>query len=312
MPDDDKSSPGADQSLLTRLANPYLLLVLTTLFWGGNWVMGRAIRHSLSPIEIAFWRWFLAWVIFMPWAWPHMRNQKWILAKNWKLLLMFGLLGSALYHTLVYTALAGTTAINASLVNSVMPVVIVALSWLIFGERIGPRQILGILSSLAGVVVIVSQGSLDALLAVSFNPGDLWALASIPAWALYSVMLRIRPPDLHPSAFLGAIMSFGVLLLIPVYYLDSGFTFEPVPWEVTAGVVYMSIFASVLAYVFWNRAVGQIGANKAGHFIHLLPVFGTVLAMIFLGEAFRSYHGTGIVLIVTGIYLATLSGRRTA
>ena len=302
------NSAGAQSqpTLWSKLSNPYLLLVLTVLFWGGNWVTGRAIRHSYSPIEIAFWRWLMALGMFLPFAWPHMRAQAWVLFKEWKLLVTFGILGSALFHTLVYTALAGTTAINATLVNSCMPVVIVAMSWVIFGERIGMRQALGILISLCGVVAIVSQGSLEVLLSVRFNPGDLWAIASVPVWALYSVLLRIRPPHVHPTAFLGSIMLVGVVALIPAYLWDSGIQIEPVPsWEALAGIVYMAVFASVLAYVFWNHAVAQVGANKAGQFIHLLPVFGTLLAMIFLGEMLQGYHLLGIVLIVSGIVLAT-------
>ena len=274
--------------------------------------MGRAIRASLSPVEIAFWRWLLALLIFLPFAYPHLSKQRWLVLKEWKLLMIFGLLGAALFHTLVYTALSATTAINASLVNSCMPVVIVAMSWVIFQERITLRQALGIVTSLGGVVVIVSHGSLEVLMAVRFNPGDLWALASVPIWALYSVLLRIRPPELHPSAFLGATMIAGVMLLTPLYIFDSGLTLERVPWEAVGAVVYMAVFASVLAYVFWNHAVAKVGANRAGQFVHLLPVFGTLLAIIFLGEMLRSYHVAGIVFIVAGIFLATRKPRQTA
>ena len=293
------------QGLRQHLANPYLLLVLAVLFWGGNWVTGRAIRHSFSPIEFAFWRWLLALAIFAPFAWRQMYAQRWILIREWKLMLAFGVLGSALFHTLVYTALAGTTTINATLVNSSMPVVIAAMSWMIFGERITVRQALGILISLLGVVAIVSQGSLDILMSVRFNPGDLWAIASVPVWALYSVLLRIRPPDVQPNAFLGSIMLVGVVMLIPPYLLDSGLEVSPVSMEALAGVAYVAVFASVLSYVFWNQAVAQVGANKAGQFVHLLPVFGTGLAMIFLDEVLHGFHLTGIALIVSGIYLAT-------
>lgn len=281
------------------------------LFWSGNWIIGRAVREEVSPVALAFWRWMTALIIFYPFAFRHLRAQQALLLREWKLLLLLGVLGVGLFHTLVYSALAATTVINASLVNSVMPIAIVCISWLAYRETVTKTQLAGIFISSLGVVAIISRGEPNLLLSLQFNSGDLWALASIPVWSLYSVLLRRVPAELHPMAFLGAIMIVGVTLITPFFFWEVATRGAVQPSrETLIGVAYMALFASVLAYNFWNRAVAVVGANRAGQFVHLLPVFATVLAVIFLGERIHYYHMVAVALIFTGIYLATVHGAK--
>ncbi|MCZ6533629.1 MAG: DMT family transporter [SAR324 cluster bacterium] len=303
---------GARRPLPVRIfTSPYLLLVLTMLFWSGNWIFGRSMRHEFTPIAISYMRWMLALLLIYPFAFPHLRAQQRIIFREWKMLLALGALGIGLFHTLVYNALAATTVINASLVNSVMPIAIVAISWLMYREKITWWQALGILISSGGVVIIISRGNTEVLLNLRINKGDLWALASVPVWGLYSVLLRRRPPELHAMALLGSTMLIGVALLTP-FFLWEVATQRPAPpsMESLVGGAYMALFASVLGYIFWNSAVASVGANKAGQFVHLLPVFATGLAVLILGERLYLYHLAGVAAIVIGIYLATVYGAK--
>lgn len=286
-------------------SRPYLLLTLTTLFWSGNWIVGRAARTEIAAIPLAYWRWVTALAIFLPFALPAMWAQRGLILREWKIMLVFSALGVPLFHGLILTALSTTTAINAALVNSAMPVVIVALSWGIDRETISRRQALGIAISLAGVVVILSRADPAVVRGLRFVPGDLWALASVPVWGLYSVLLRRRPAALLPSAFLGTIMLVGVLLMTPAYFWVAGFRPSAPSPGLLAAVAYMALFPAVLAYNFWNRAVELVGANKAGQFAHLIPVFTTGLAIVLLGESLHLFHLAGIALIAAGIYLTT-------
>lgn len=296
-------------ALLRLLVSPYVLLVLTMLFWSGNWIFGRSVRHEMTPVAFAYWRWLLALIIIYPFAYPRLRAQQAIIFRHWKMLLVFGVLGVGLFHTLVYNALAATTVINASLVNSAMPIAIVCISWVMYRETVTWKQLLGIGTSLVGVVIIVAQGSPRVLLSLSINTGDLWALAAVPVWGLYSVLLKRRPADLHPMAFLGCIVLCGVALLTPVFFWEVATQAPPLPsLETLIGVGYVAVFSSVLAYIFWNRAVAAVGANIAGQFVNLLPVFATGLAVFILGETLHLYHLAGVALIFAGIYLATIFG----
>ena len=296
-------------SILSLLVSPYLLLILTMLFWSGNWIFGRMMRGEMTPLAFAYWRWLAALIIIYPFAFRHLRADQAIIFRHWKLLLLFGALGVGGFHTMIYTALSTTTVVNASLVNSAIPIAIVCISWVMFRETVTWKQVLGILTSLVGVVIIVARGQPDVLLNLTVNKGDLWAMAAVPVWGLYSVLLKRRPADLHPMAFLGAIMIFGVLLLTPFFFWELVTKAPPPPsLNTLIGVAYVAVFSSVLAYIFWNRAVGMVGANKAGQFVHLLPVFATGLAVLLLGEALHLYHIAGIVLIFAGIYLATIFG----
>ncbi|NTV11510.1 MAG: DMT family transporter, partial [Zoogloea sp.] len=208
-----------------------------------------------------------------------------------------------------YLALVHTSATNAALLNSFIPVAIIGLSWFL-GRRLGVREGLGVAISLAGVMTIVSRGDPPALLDLTLNVGDLWMLAAVLSWALYTLCLQWRPGGLHPMALLAVLTAIGLLVLLPFWVaeLSAGARLAPTP-GVLAGVAYTGVFPAFLGYVFWNRAVGLVGGSKAGLFIHLMPVFSTLLAALFLGELPRTFHFAGIALILSGIWLTTARRR---
>jgi drug/metabolite transporter (DMT)-like permease len=291
-----------------RLAcSPYFLLILTTLFWSGNFVLGRAVHQLFSPIALSFWRWALALLILLPFAWTRLHAQWPLLLRHWQSLTLLGILGVANFNTFVYTGLQSTTATNAVLLVSTTPVVIVALSFLLLHLTVTRQQILGIGLSLLGVVVIVTKGSIHALLAQRLNPGDLWVMAAVLSWALYSVCLKWRPAGLHPLTFLAATVIVGVVALLPFYGWDlSRGTRLEINGVTLASISYVAIFPSILAYIFWNRAVAELGANRTGQFLHLMPAFGAILAFLLLDEKAHYFHMVGITLIASGIYLTTV------
>ncbi|MCB0169039.1 MAG: DMT family transporter [Anaerolineae bacterium] len=284
---------------------PVLLLVLATLFWSGNFVLGRAVRLDVPPVGLAFWRWFGGSLLLIGFAWPYLKRDRAIMVRHWKIITVLAILGVTTFNTLVYTGLQYTTALNALLMQSSMPVVIVLMSFLFFRERVTGVQAVGISLSLIGALAIVAQGSLAVLLGLSLNWGDVLIMVAVFSYAAYSSLLR-RRPGLHPLSFLAVTFIVGTLFLTPFYLWEtlSGrvMHFDTVT---TLSVLYVAIFPSILSYLFFNRGVELIGANQAGLFIHLMPIFGSLMAMVFLGERLHWFHGLGIVLIVSGIYLAT-------
>ena len=293
--------------------SPYLLLVLATLLWSSNFVLGRAVQGDIPPIALSFWRWVVALAILLPFTGPVLWQQRQTLRVHWRALLGLGILGVANFNTFVYLGLTDTTATNAVLMVSTTPVLIVALSFVLLGQTVNSWQGAGILVSMVGVATIVTRGDLGQILALSINRGDLWVLAAVVNWASYSVCLRWRPTGLPPPVFLTALMIAGQAVLLPLYLWDlsrgHGFALNG---SNLLTIGYVALGPSVLAFIFWNRGVGQLGANRAGQFLHLMPAFGAVLAMIFLGERLYGFHAAGIMLIAAGIYLTTGPGARRA
>ncbi len=286
--------------------SPYILLVLSSLIWSGNFVVGRGLRGAVPPISLAFWRWAVALAILLPLSWPILRRQWPLLHSNWRLLALNGLLGVAGFNTLLYIALQSTTATNALLIDSFIPIVIACLSWLSGEGPLTRRQLLGVLVSLAGVITIICRADVRSLVSFQINRGDLWVLLAVVCWALYTVLLRRLPAGAHPLGVLTVMVMVGLLGLAPFYLWElgqGGRVLLTAP--VVVGLAYVGLFASVLAFIMWNRAVLQVGANRAGLFVHLMPLFGTILSVLFLGESFHLFHLSGMALIFSGIYLTT-------
>lgn len=285
--------------------HPYLLLTLAVFFWSGNFIVGRAVHGQVPPVALAFLRWTGAALLVLPLALPHLRRDWPRLAGHWPVLLLLSALGITAFNTLIYTGLQWTQALNAFLLQSITPVIIVILSFALFGERVSGRQLGGIGLSLAGAATIILQGEWEALRELQVNRGDLLALAAVFCYAGYSVLLRKRPA-IHPLSFLALTFGLGWLLLLPFWLAEmaGGRSFVATPTTLAA-VAYVAIFPSIVSYLCYNRGVDLVGANRAGLFIHLMPVFGSLLAIVFLGESFHPYHAAGIFLIGWGIHLAT-------
>jgi len=291
------------------------LLALTMLIWAGNWVIGRALREAIDPVTLNFWRWAIAALALLPFALPQLAGRGEAIRRNIGLLLLLALTGAALFQTLVYLGLRSTTAVNGVLLNSSQPLFILLCSWVLERERATPRQVIGMLVSFAGIVVILARGNPAALLELELHAGDAWILLAMPIWGVYSVLLKRRPPELEGIAFLFVISMIGMAMLAPFYALEllrSPPAGLPTPAAV-GGVLYVALGASVAGFIFWNRGVMVVGANAAGFTLHLLPAFGTVLAIALLGETFALHHAAGIATIVAGVVLATTrSGTRVA
>lgn len=286
--------------------NPYLLLTLTVLSWSGNMVVGRGIRGDVPPLSLAFWRWVIAFLLILPLALPHLKTQWPLLKKGWKAILVLGVLGVGGYNTFAYLALQDTTATNAALLNSFIPIATIAISWAFLGKHLRRIEGIGVMISLSGALTIVSRGDLHVLAHLNLNVGDVWMLAAVAVWAVYTVGLAWRPAGVHPMLMLAAMTFVGLLALAPAYAWELAqgrqINLQPASF---AALAYVGIFPSFLGYIFYNRGVAEVGANKASLFIHLMPVFGTLLSALFLGEIPYWYHYLGIGLIFSGIWLTT-------
>ena len=288
----------------------YLLLILPPLFWAGNSVLARGVADLIPPVAMSFWRWTIALLVLLPFTWKQTWNDWPEIKKYWKIIFLLGLFGIASFNTLLYTAAHSTTAINIALTQSVMPVIIVLISFILFRDKIAPLQLFAIVLCTLGAGYIVIRGDWQRLLHLEFVIGDLIMLLAVCLYALYSVLLRNRP-DIHPMSFLTTTFAVGVVLLLPLYLWERQ---SVPPLELTQPVIvsllYVALCPSILAYLFWNRGIQEIGANRAGLYINLIPLFASLLAVLFLGEQFQSYHLVGIVLIAGGLLLFNLLSLR--
>lgn len=293
--------------------SPYVLLTATVLFWALNWIAGRALRDDVPSYSFAFWRWVIASTLLLLFAWRHLVRGWPAMRRSWPIMLVLGVLGTTFCNLTSYTGLKYTTAVSGSILNSFVPVIIIAISWAFLGQKLRASQWAGVAISLTGVLIIVGRGDPMVILTLSLNVGDLWILASMLLWALYTVCLRWRPPGLHPLGLLGANAIVGVVAMLPVYLwsLAQGLNIN---WtaEAWVGLTYAGVFPSVVGYIFWNNAVSRVGPNKAGMFMHLLPVFASLLAIAFLGERLHLFHVAGMALIFSGIWLTSRTDSRAA
>jgi drug/metabolite transporter (DMT)-like permease len=283
-----------------------LLLALACLFWAGNWIAGRVLRGAFDPVTLNFLRWAGAAAVLAPFAWKEAVAARAAIRRGGWPLALLGLTGVALFNTLIYVGLHTTTAVNGVLLGSSAPLFILLCSWVIDRERATLRQGVGMLISAAGILVILSHGDAHNLLALDIHPGDGWILLAMLVWGLYSVLLRRRPAGVGGTALLFLITLIGIALLAPFVVWHALET--PPRWPTAAegaGVLYLALFASLGAYICWNRGVAIVGPNTAGFTLHLVPAFGTGLAIVFLGEAFHAFHAAGIAAILLGVVVAT-------
>lgn len=293
-----------------RHFNPYLLLVLSSLFWAGNMVMSRGLRADLPPIALTFWRWVIAFGCVLPLALPHVKSQWHLVRAAWMKVAFLGFFGIFGYNAFSYIAVQTTTATSATLLNSFVPVVTSVLAYLFFGKLLTRPEILGGLVSLVGVVMLISHGSLDTLLGLSLNTGDLWMLLAVLSWCMYTVFLQWRPQGVHPMLLLAVLIMVGLIVLAPLY-----------AWEVAAGrvinlhagslagIVYAGVFAAFLGFVCFNASVVMVGPAISSLFIHLVPVFASILSALVLSEQPAWYHYAGMALVFGGIALTMLRSR---
>ncbi len=302
-----------EHAAVPRRAPAPLLLAAAALLWSGNFVIGRAVAGRVPPVALAFWRWAVALAVLLPLTWRGIRDAAPVLRRSWRILVALGILGVGNFNLLVYVGLTETSATNALLLNSACPAFIVAISFVAGHGRPAPRQLAGIALSLAGVATIVTRGAPAAVLAIGFAHGDLWVLAAVLSWAVYTILLARRPAGVEPLALLTVLVAVGVAWIAPFYALEllrgARLRLDAVS---LGAIAYVALFASIAAYALWNAGVAAVGASRAGVFLHLMPAFGAVLAAVLLREAFRAFHAAGIALILAGVWLAGAAGGRPA
>lgn len=297
-------------SLLNRVRDlPYLLLMIPPLCWAGNVVVGRAVRGEIPPLAMNWWRWAIAALVLMIFLRRSLWRQRHLLLRHWKLVTLLAATGITSFHSAVYIGLTETTAINAAMMIAMGPILIAPMAWILIRERLKPLQGLGVLVSCVGAMVVITRADLTVLASLSLNRGDLWLLFASVCWALYSVLLKLKPPEIEVLPLLMAVMLVGTVLTTPFYIWETATVGSmPLTGQSLAVIGYVSLFASVLAYLAWNPGVNMVGPNKAGLYLHLIPVNTAILAAVFLDEKIELYHLIGVVFIVLGIVLITRFG----
>ncbi|MER8471942.1 DMT family transporter [Mesorhizobium sp. M0306] len=290
----------------------YLFLLFTTLLWGGNSVAGKLAVGHISPMTLVFLRWLLAVLILLPIGWGTLRQDWPVVRRHWLLLGGLGACGFAFFNTIFYTALNYTTAINVSIEQAAIPIVIIIANFVFFRLRVNGVQVIGVVLTIAGVAVTASHGDPRQLLRLDLNFGDAIMLVAVLCYSFYSVGLRLKPVIRWQSLMLA--LSVAALITSLPFFL----------WEIAAGKVivpdtrgwavafYTAIGASVISQIFYIRGNELIGANRAGLFINLVPIFGTLLSVLIVGETFQLYQALALALVLGGISLAEYSGRKMA
>jgi len=292
--------------------NPYTLLTLTALFWAGNAIAGRLAAGVISPVALTFSRWLIAAALFYILARPHLKTDWAVIRSHLPLLFGLGALGFAAFNFGLYWALNHTTAINVTIEQSAMPVLIILANYLFFSQRITRLQALGVLLTIGGVLVTATRGAPLAVLETGVNRGDATMLLCVLLYGGYTVALRFRP-DIHWMSLMFVLTFSAMLFAAPFYVFEvvrHGIEIPgPRAWAIIA---YTALFPSMLSQLFFIRGVALLGANRAGVFINLVPIFGALLAVVILGEAFELYHLAGLLLVLGGIALAERFGERRA
>ncbi len=300
--------PATHAAALNRAALlAFALAVLAMLLWSGNWVVVRAARADIPPLGLNFWRWAVATLVLLPFAGAAAWRDLPAARRHWRVVLGLGATGAAVFHSMINTGLRSTEAVNAVLLNLVAPIIIIIMSWLFFRDTVSRRQMLGIAVSLAGGMALIARGDISALARLQFNPGDLWILGGLVVWAAYSVLLKRRPPEIGGLTLLFYMSVIGVVLMAPAYAWETLVAGRPVSPTLPAlgAVAYTGIVASVFAFLCYNTAIARIGPNAAGFSLLLMPVFGSALAIAFLGETLHLYHLLTFATVLAGILLAT-------
>jgi len=282
------------------------MVVCATLFWAGNFNIGKvAFIENISPFSLAFLRWSLVWFILIPFTYKEIYNLKKIIFKNLKLLFLLGLSSVFLYSALTYKALNYTQVINASLFNTAVPATIILVCFLLKIEKTNIFQLTGLLISTLGILAIITKLDLDILLSLDFNKGDLLMIVAIISWGVYSALLKKRNFEISLLALIQITCTFGLIMLTPAFLieLNQGYSIN-INFNLFYILLYVAIFPSIGSYYCWAGAVSIIGANRAGIFLSLIPLFSTVIAMIFFDEKFLFFHLIGSILIILGLFLS--------
>ena len=289
----------------------YIFLILATLFWSGNFIVGKAASlFEIPPFTLNFYRWTFAWLILAPFTLKEIFQKKNYILENIKLILVLGITSITVFNSIVYYSLNFTQVISGVLMISTIPVMIIFFCWVFKIEKTNFYQILGVIFSLLGVVVIVTKADLGKLLNLNFNKGDLWMVVAMFSWAIYSALLRKKKFDLSHISFLQTIITAGLIFLLPAYLIETALGYRlniHIPFILTLS--YVVLFPGLASFFFWIKGISIIGSNRSGIFLHMMPIFSTLMAILIFKEKFMTYHFIGAMLIIVGIVLSS-KGRR--
>lgn len=289
----------------------YLYALGATVIWSGNFIVARGLSEIVPPVSLAFWRWVVAVMAFLPFALKPLIAERQQLLKNIRYLSVTALLGVTVFNTLIYVAGQTTSALNLSLIAITFPIFIIIMSRLFYGEIITANKMLGITLVTGGVVLLITKGDLSVLHNISFAVGDLWMLSASVTFAIYSILIKQKPKEISIWAFQLSTFSLGLLFLFPFFVWESG-TVPPGNYDSTTvlSILYVGIFASLTAFVLWNKAIVIIGPSKSGIIYYTLPLFSGFLAYLFLHESIGMMHLFSALLIVAGILTANRVSKR--
>ena len=285
----------------------YLMLTLCAFFWSGNFIVGKfATLYQVPPLTLNFFRWLIVWIILIPFTLKDIfLNIKIIKEKFYSILLM-SITSISIFNSVVYYSLNFTQVLNGALMISTIPVLIIFISFIFRVEKINLNQVLGLILSITGVVIIITQLEFSRLIHLDLNKGDLWLLVAMLSWAIYSTMLKTHKTGLNYLTFISVIVTLGLIFLFPQFLFEfNNQEFIKFNFAFFLIIGYVVLFAGLGAYIFWNKAVLIVGPSRAGIFLHLMPVFSSFMAIFLLNEKFMNFHIFGAIAIVLGIYLSS-------
>ena len=284
----------------------YIMLVCATLFWAGNFMVGKlAFLENIPPMTLVFFRWSLVWIILLPFTYKEVLKNRDIILNNLPLLFFLALTSVGLFNSFTYLALIYTQVINASLFNTAIPATIILLCFLLKIEKTNKFQILGLIISVLGILAIITKLDLNLIRSLNFNKGDLIMIGGVITWGLYSSFLKKKKFTLPLLTLVHVLCTFGLIFILPqfLYELSQGLTVQ-VNTNLFYTLIYLALFPSIGSYYCWAGAVAIIGANRAGIFLSLIPFFSTIMAITFFNEQFQFFHLIGALLIIIGLYLS--------
>jgi drug/metabolite transporter (DMT)-like permease len=296
--------------LSNHIVQGFLLAIIATLLWSGNFIIARKVSNAISPISLAFYRWACASLVLFPFAYKQVIAECSPLKANWKILTWLALTGIALFNTFVYVAGHNTSAINMALIGTTSsPIFATVMAVLFLKERLGFYRIIGMIICIFGIVLLISKGSWDVLLSFKFSSGDAWILAGAFAFAVYNILVRKKPVTITALSFLLVIFVLGALMLFPFFIVEQCIVKAPTIWSPTlfGSILYLGIGTSVLAFWCWNLAISKLGAGRTVLFGNLIPIFSTLEAVLILGEAITPIHFYSGILVIAGLVIANFT-----
>jgi drug/metabolite transporter (DMT)-like permease len=284
----------------------YLFLVLATLCWSGNFIVGKfATLYEIPPLTLNVFRWISVWFILVPFTYKEIFENLPYIKKNWLVISFMGVITISTFNSVVYFALNYTQVINAVLMLAAIPAATIVLSSLMKIEETNIFQLLGLVLSIIGIGSIISNGNIQKIIALDFNKGDIWMLVCVITWSLYSTLLKKNNFKFSQFTLIQLMVSVGILFLIPQFFYEKSIGLElNFNKDFYLILIYVAIFPAIAAYYFWQKGVAIIGPNRASMFIQLMPLFSAIMAIIFFEEIFELYHFVGAIFILSGIYLS--------